>query len=189
MWTRWTFKLCVPLASAAVLAGCTQEVGENKNPRTEYGEPNENLRLSVTGCLEAGTGTNQFVLTHVHPAPLAQQPSDALSAANLTIPENSAIRLSTGDEEELAKLTGETVTVTGILEHDGRDTIGTGGRQPVSPSEAEARTDRSQAAATGQHHSDKVKQEAGPIGRQSMNNGTFPEMTVTDVKSSGKKCQ
>lgn len=193
MWTSWTLKLFVPLASAAVLAGCTQEVSDSrKQDRTAIdhatNKQKQNLRLALTGCLSAGTGTNQFILEHVKPVPLPEQPSDALSAANLTIPENTAIRLAMGDEDELSRLTGETVTVTGILKHDGRDTIGTSGR-PVSPNQPESRTDQSQAAATGQHHSEKVAKEAGPIGQQSMNNSTFPEMVVTDVKSSGKRCQ
>lgn len=193
MVTRWTLKLCVPLASAAVLAGCTQEVGDgqtqNRTPIDHAtNQQKQNLRIAVTGCLGAGTGTNQFILTHVRPVPLSEQPSDALSAANLTIPENSAVRLAMGDDDELSKLTGETVTVTGILRHDGRDTIGTSGR-PVDPNQPESRTDQSQAAATGQHHSEKVAKEAGPIGQQSMNNSTFPEMVVTDVRGSGKKCQ
>jgi hypothetical protein len=192
MRTTWILKLCVPLASAAVLAGCTQEVGDGDTQnRTAIdnatNQQRQNLQISVTGCLGAGTGTNQYVLTHVRPAPLAMQPTDALSSANLTIPDNSAIRLASSDTEQLTRLVGQNVTVTGLLTTDGRNTIGTAGRAPVGPNEPEPRTDRSQAA-TDQHHSDKVRQEAGPIGMQSMNNGTYPEMTVQQVNGTGQKC-
>ena len=81
---------------------------------------------------------------------------------------------------------GTHAALAGLLRHDGRNTIGTSG-QPASPNEPEARTDQSQAA-TDQHHSDKVRQEGGPIGNRAMNNGTFPEMTVQQVSGTGEKC-
>jgi hypothetical protein len=49
------------------------------------------------------------------------------------------------------------------------------------------RTDKSQAAAD-EHFSDKVAQEAGPIGMHSMNNGTYPELLVQQVESTGERC-
>lgn len=193
MRTNWAFRLCVPLASAAILVGCTQEVGENESQnRTPIdnatNQQRQDFRLALTGCLGAGTGTNQYVLTHVKPAPLAEQPSDALSSANLDIAENSAIRLASNDTEQLTELVGQTVNVRGLLRTDGRNTIGTSGQPTSSPNAPEPRTDQSQAAATDQHHSDKVKQEAGPIGTQSMNNGTYPEMTVQQIEGTGQKC-
>src|SRR5215204_5971632 len=98
MW-NWTLKLCVPLATAAVLAGCTQEPkDDNQQERTAVdhasNKQKQHLAVAVTGCLGAGTGTNQYVLTHVQPAPLGAQPSDALTSANLTLNDNSAVRLS-----------------------------------------------------------------------------------------------
>jgi hypothetical protein len=187
MWTKWTLKLCVPLASAAILgAACTQEVKDNSaQTRTEYGEPRK-MEIAVTGCLGAGTGTNQYMLTHVRPVPLASQPSDALSSANLNIPSDSSVRLSARNDEQLTSLVGQTVTVTGLLTDDGRNTIGTSG-QPAGANQPESRTDRSQAA-TDQHPSEKVREEAGPIGNRSMNNGTFPEITVEKVNGTGQKC-
>lgn len=193
MRTNWTLKLCVPLASAAVLVGCTQEVNDdqtqNRTPiDNATNQQRQNLQIAVTGCLGAGgTGTNQYVLTSVRPAPVATQPSDALSSANISIPDDSAIRLAANDTERLSNLVGETVNVTGLLTSDGRNTIGTSGRAPVGPNEPESRTDRS-LAATDQHHSDKVQGEAGPIGNRSMNNGTYPELTVLRVSGTGQKC-
>lgn len=191
MWTSWTLKLCVPMVSAAVLASCTQEVSDSQRNRAAIDHATDrqeqNLRVTVKGCLSAGTGNNRPILIHARPVPLAEQPSDALSAANVTIPQDSDIRLA-GDIGQLSRFTGQELTVSGILRHDGRDTIGTAGRRLAGPNPQDPRTDYSQAAATGQHHSEKVKQEAGPIGLQSMNNSTFPEMVVTRVESSGKKC-
>lgn len=187
----WAFRLCVPLASAALLIGCTQDVGED---RTENRTPidgatnqtRQDLEIALTGCLATGPGTNQYVLTHVRPVPLATQPSDALSSANLNIEDNSAVRLISNDEQALTSLIGQTVEVNGLLRHDGRNTIGTSSA-PVAPGDAGPRTDQSQAA-TDQHHSDKVRKEAGPIAERSMNNGTYPELTVQRVTATGEKC-
>ena len=35
MRTNWIFKLCVPLASASILVGCTQEVGDDQTQNRE----------------------------------------------------------------------------------------------------------------------------------------------------------
>jgi hypothetical protein len=190
MWTKWTFKLCVPLASAAILVGCTQEVDQdqdqNRTPIADATNQPQERPIKLTGCLGTGTGTNQYLLTHARPAPLGEQPSNMLASANFTLPDNSSVRLAIDDEDQLTSLVGQTVAVTGLLRHDGRNTIGTSG-QPVSPDQPEPRTDQSQAA-TDQHYSKKVRKEAGPIGNRTMNNGTFPEMTVQQVSGTGEKC-
>ena len=174
MWTKWMARLCVPLASAAVLAGCTQEVKDDSaQKRTEYGEPRK-MEVAVTGCLGVGTGTNHYILTHVRPVPLASQPSDALSSANMTIPNDSAMRLSTRNEDQLTSLVGQTVTVTGLLRDEGHNSIGTSGR-PAAQNQPAPPIDQSQAA-TGQQPSEKVDEEAGQM------------LTVERVKGTGQKC-
>ena len=111
-----------------------------------------------------------------------------MSSANITIPENSAVRLASNPDHDLGRLVGKTVSVTGLLSDDGRNTIGTSGEQPQpSPGGTEPRTDQSQAA-TDQHHSEKVREEAGPIGNRSMNNGTYPEITIQQVTQTGDEC-
>ena len=192
MWTSWTLKLCVPLASAAVLAGCTQEVNDDKGQnRTAIDnatdKPKQKMEVAVSGCLGAGTGTNQYVLYHVRPLPLGSQPTDVLTSANLTLSDNSAVRLSAHNTEQLTPLVGQTVTVTGLLRDDGRNTIGTSGGPPVGANEPESRTDHSQAG-TKQSYSEKVRKEAGPIGNQSISNGTFPELVVERISGTGQKC-
>ena len=189
---KWTLKLCVPIASAAVLVGCTQEVDTNPDQNrtpidSATNQPRQNLQLSLTGCLSTGPGTNQYVLTHVRPAPLATQPSDAPTSAHITIEENSAVRLASNEAHDLTSLVGQTISVTGILSDDGRNTIGTSGGAQPAPGSAGPRTDASQAASN-QHHSEKVREEAGPIGNRSMNNGSYPEITVQSVERTGEKC-
>ena len=189
---KWTFRLCVPLASAAVLVGCTQEVGDDQTQnRTAIdnatNQQKQKMQIAVTGCLGTGPGTNQFVLTQVRLAPLSSQPTDALTSANLTLPQNSAVRLALNEGEEVSTLVGQTVSVTGLLIHDGRDTIGTAGPPAAAQSARESRTDRSEAASD-QHYSDKVRKEAGPIGQDSMNNGTYPEMRVQQISATRERC-
>lgn len=185
----WISKVCVTLASAALVTGCTQEVGENAQDRTAIdhatNQQKQNNEISLTGCVTTGVGTNQFMLKDIRPVAVAQQPTDALSATNSNIPENTPVRLAIADADEIEKHVGQTVSVTGRLS-DGRNTIGTSG-EPRAADQAEPRTDKSQAA-TDQHHSDKVRQEAGPIGNRSMNNGTFPELMVSRISGTGQKC-
>jgi hypothetical protein len=181
---HWTLKLCVPIASAAVLAGCTQEVETNPDRnRTPIAGASSGpaQTLALTGCLSTGPGTNQYVLTHVQPA----RPDDA--QATRTIERNSAVRLASNESHDLTSLVGETISVTGILEDDGRNTIGTAGDTQPAPGSTQPRTDASQAASN-QHHSEKVREEAGPIGNRSMNNGSYPEITVQSVERTGTKC-
>ena len=192
MRTNWTLKLCVPLASAAVLVGCTQEVGDdqtqNRTPiDNATNQQRQNLRISVIGCLGIGSGTQQFVLNHVRPAPLAEQPSDALSAANFSLPNNSAVRLVLNEDQQVAGLVGQEVSVTGLLTSTGADTIGTAGRPPIVDQRPEKREDKS-LAASDLSYPEKVAREAGPIGQDAMNNGTYPEMTVQQVRGTGEKC-
>ena len=186
----WTVKLCVPLASAALLVGCTQEVGDgetqNRTPiDNATNQTRQDREVSLTGCVTTGIGTNQFMLRDMRPVALAEQPTDALSHTGTNIP-NTPIRLAFADADEIEKHVGQTVSVTGTLS-DGRNTIGTTG-EPKGPGDPESRTDQSQAA-TDQHHSEKVREEAGPIGNRSMNNGTFPELTVTRLAGTGQKCE
>jgi type 1 fimbria pilin len=190
---NWTMKLCVPLASAAILVGCTQEVDtdpdQNRTPIDHAtNRERQNLQISLTGCVGTGPGTNQYVLTHVKPAPLGTQPSDAITSANLDFSKNSAVRLASNDEQELTSLVGQTISVVGVLRDDGRNTIGTSGNARPAPGASEPRTDSSQAA-TDQHHSEKVREEAGPIGNRSMNNGSYPEIMVQQVTPTGEQCE
>jgi hypothetical protein len=186
---QWFKKLCGPVASAAVLVGCG---GEQERTAIDgaTNQPRQNQEMTISGCLATGIGTNQYMVTAVQLAPLGEQPSDAPSNTQHPITPDSQVRLAYNDTDQLDRLIGQTVTVTGHISDDGRNTIGTSGsNQGHTPANGQltSRDDKS-AAATSQHHSGKVAQEAGPIGQQSMANGTFPEMRVTKINGSGEKC-
>ena len=183
----WTVGLCAPLVSAAVLVGCNSEQDRTAIDHATD-QTKQNQQITISGCLGTGVGNDQYMLTAVQLAPLSEQPSDAPSTTGNPITPDSQVRLATNDREKLEELIGQKVTVTGMISNDGRNTIGTsGGGQTPASGQLEPRDDKSQAASQ-QHHSDKVAQEAGPMGQRSMNNGTFPEMTVTRINGSGEKC-
>jgi hypothetical protein len=174
---------------AAVLVGCNREQDRTAIDHATN-QQRQNQEMTISGCLGTGVGTNQFMVTAVQLAPLGEQPSDAPSTTGNPITPDSQVRLAYNETEELERLVGQKVTVTGHIIDDGRNTIGTsGGNQGHTPANGklEPRDDKS-AAATNQHHSGKVREEAGPIGQQSMANGTFPEMRVTKINGSGEKC-
>jgi hypothetical protein len=179
--------LCVPLASAAVLASCRDEPNRTAIDNATD-QPRQNQQLTISGCLGTGVGTNQYMLMAVQLAPLGEQPSDAPSTTGNPITPDSQVRLTMNDRDQFDRLVGQKVTVTGRITDDGRNTIGTSGDgQTPAKGQVEPRDDRSQAASP-QHHSEKVKEEAGPIGQHSMNNGTFPEMMVTKIDGTGERC-
>lgn len=184
---QWRFLLAIPVASAAILAGCTQEVADDLgDDRTAMGNRANRAQqeVSLTGCVATGHGNNQLMLHNVRSVSPSDDGAGATAPGHTNIPENVPIRLAMNDAQ-VEGLVGYTVSVTGLLS-DGRNTIGTTS-EPTGPNESESRVDRSQAA-TNQHHSDKVREEAGPIGTRAMNNGTFPELAVTRIDSTGEKC-
>ena len=186
--TTWVSKLGVPVASAAILAGCAQDVRDDQTGNRaamDNATNRQNLEVSFTGCVASGTGNDRFMLYDARPAALGEQPTDAMSAAHPKLPENVPVGLAMTNDDEIEKRLGHMVSVTGRL-NDGRNTIGTTG-EPTAPDQAGSRVDESQAA-TSQHHSEKVREEAGPIGNRAMNNGTFPELTVSRINSTGERC-
>jgi hypothetical protein len=190
MRNSWLWKLGVTVLSAATLAGCQR--GQDRTAIDQAtDQQRQNQQITISGCLGTGIGTNQFMVTAVQLlAPAADQPSGAPLTTGNPITPDAQVRLAYSETEELGRLVGQKVTVTGHVTDDGRNTIGTSGpNQGHTPANGklESRDDKS-AAATDQHHSGKVRQEAGPIGQQSMANGTFPEMRVTKINGSGEKC-
>jgi len=186
---NWKLAALMSLASAALLTGCDKRSDrgamDDAKPKSTDARP-----IALNGCVGTGPGTQQLFLTQVQVAPLAGQPSDAATSVASSITEHSQVKLAMApgreDDDQLSKLVGKRVTVTGTLRDDGRNTIGTSGTER-SPDQPEPRTDASQAG-TPQSHSEKVREEAGPIGNRTMNNGTFPEVLVQKVDSSGEQC-
>lgn len=186
MRSSWT-GLCASLVGAAVLAGCG---GGQDRTAIDHAtnQPKQNQQIAISGCLGSGIGNDEYMLTGAHLAPLSEQPSDAASTTAIPLTPNTQIRVAMNDQDQLDTLMGQKVTVTGMLSDDGRNTIGTSGTgQNPATGQAASRDDQSQAA-TKQHYSNKVAKEAGPIGQRSMNNGTFPEITVTKISGTGEKC-
>ena len=184
---NWKQAAVVPLASAALLISCDKR--SDRGAMDDAKPKSTDARaIALNGCIGAGTGTQQLFLTQVQIAPLAGQPTDAPTSVASSITEHSQVRLAmaAGRDDELNKFVGKRVTVTGTLRDDGRNTIGTAGTER-SPEQPEPRTDASQAG-TPQSHSEKTREEAGPIGNRSMNNGTYPELTVSKVTGTGQKC-
>ena len=96
--------------------------------------------------------------------------------------EGSWVRLSGSDE--LSAHAGKRVTITGAIVDSGQNTVGTAGTSGNTlPS-----GDRSEAASSD-HHSTKVKKEAGRIARESMANGTAAEVKVSSIQASGESCE
>jgi hypothetical protein len=183
----WTIKISIPLIGAALAVACTGNNPQDRGAVAETGPKSADARpITLAGCVGTGSGTQQYVLTQVRIAPLAEQPSDAPSSTGQSITEHSQVRLAMADGEELRKFVGQTVELNGTVTDSGRNTIGTTG-QERSPNEPEPRTDASQAA-TPQHHSEKAREEMGPIGNRAMNNGTVPEVTVQRISGTGQKC-
>lgn len=187
---NWKVAALIPLVSAALLTGCDKRSDrgamDDAKPKSPDARP-----IALNGCVGTGPGTQQLFLTQVQLASLAGQPSDAPTSVASSITEHSQVKLAMApgrdrEDNELNKLVGRRVTITGILTDDGRNTIGTAGTER-SPEEAESRTDASQAG-TAQSHSKKAREEAGPIGNRSLNNGTFPEVLVQKVDATSEQC-
>jgi hypothetical protein len=100
------------------------------------------------------------------------------------VTEGSWVRLADRSGIDLRQYVGQQVTVSGSIADTGENTIGTSGTTGAETPSG----DKSQAAQTGQHHSSKVAQEAGRIGRESLADGTAPQLNVENVNATGERC-
>ena len=189
MGTRWNTSTLFALAAAAALAGCTANDPQDRGAVGETGPKSADARpVVLRGCVGTGPGTQQYFLTQVQLAPRDEQRTDAQTSLGTSITEHSQLRLSMGDADQLRQHVGKIVQLEGAIRDDGRNTIATTGTpEGKSASDPEPRTDQSQAASK-QGHSEKVREEMGPMGNRSLNNGTFPEVVVQRIESSGQQC-
>jgi hypothetical protein len=187
----WGMTVAVPLVCATLAVGCGGSDGENterraQGPQTATPEQQSaQATVSLTGCVEPAPGTKQYILRNVHF--VGQQASDPQRTTTTPGPhgitEGAFVRLAAGDQD-LAGHLGQRVTVSGVVVDNGQNTIGTSGTDGArNPS-----GDTSQAAQR-EHHSSKVKEEAGRIGRESMADGTAAQIRVQQVQASGERCQ
>ena len=190
---RWNARVAAPLACAAMMIACGGSDGANDDRPAQQARTNQaedapaQAVVALTGCVEAAPGTNQYVLRNVQfqqDAGGDPQSKTTTSGAH-GITEGAWVRLEGGDNgNDLTRFAGQRVTMVGTIADDGRNTIGTSGTSGVQTPSG----DRSQAAGPGDH-SDKVKDEAGRIARESMADGTAAEVEVTAMEASGEPCK
>jgi hypothetical protein len=177
-------------ACAVMLTACGADDGANEDraaqtpDRAQQGAPAQAL-VSLSGCVEAAPGTNQYVLRNVRLEPRGQGDPQAATTtpAPQGITEGAWVRLNAGDQDLNAHL-GQRVTLSGTIIDSGQNTVGTAG----TSGEATPSGDKSQAASS-QHHSDKKAEEMGRIARESMATGMAAEVRVQQVQGTGDRCQ
>ena len=185
---RWGFR-AVPVACVVMMA-CGGTDGANDERRAQAGQhqPAQQTAsyapVQLSGCLEAAAGTAQYVLQNVRFEPRhGDSHADTTTPANHGITEGASVRVQPGDQN-LTTYLGQRITITGAIVDDGANTRGTAGTAGVQTPSG----DRSQAAATDKHHSEKQKLEMGRIARESLANGIAAEIRVQQVTASGEKC-
>ena len=189
MRNSWSiFIFATVLSSTPIVAGCGGSDGFNDErraqaPREKQPEQPAAATISLSGCLEAASGTNQFVLRNVRWEPRAGDPqATTTTPGGHGITEGAWVRLD-GSGQDLGGHLGERVKIEGIIEDDGRNTIGTAGTPGVQTPSGET-----SQAASDQHHSEKYKQEAGRIARESMADGTAARVKVREISGTGDRC-
>ena len=173
-----------------MMAGCGGTDGANDDPPANAGQPATEQAASyapvqLSGCVEPGPGSAEYVLRNVRFEPRQQGDSqaDTTTAGNHGITEGAWVRLHGGDQD-LTQFLGQRVKLTGTIIDDGANRRGVAGTSGVQTPSG----DRSQASETGEHHSDKQKKEMGRIARESMADGTAAEIRVQQIQGTGDKC-
>lgn len=193
MYKRWKLYLAAPIACGALIVACGGSDGarakQARGPQ-EHGAlqgqsdtSGSQPTYTLTGCLEEAPGENNYVLRNVRLEPREPQPqSDLTGNQGPVVTEGAWVRL-TSDSDDLKNHLGQRVKITGSIVDDGSSRIGATGTSGVeTPSGA-----RSQASAD-QHHSRKEAKEAGRIARNTIANGTAPQVKVQSINGSGSKC-
>ena len=161
-------------------SGARRDDASSATPVASQGRQ-ETVRLS--GCVEmAGMANYVLKRLHIEGNDTDAVPRTTVNPAPAGITEGSWVRLT--GTRDLPSLAGHRVMVTGFVVDTGRNTVGTGG---VSSGVVVRSGDVSQAS-TNDRYWVKVRKEAGPIARESIANGTAPEIKVTEVKDLGAGC-
>lgn len=182
------------LVAACLTAACGGSDGRRENGPIQDRMASAPQELTLTGCVRPGQLETTFVLEDVRTGqlqPSAQrQPQSGMQGTGGTasppvITDGSTVQLSAADPAQLRQYVGQEVRVRGTLTDTGASTIGTSGAQGshTTPS-----GDRSAAGQTDKSHAEKKRNEAGPIGRDSMANGTAPTIRVSSVEATGQRC-
>ena len=188
MRNSWSIVPTVLLSGAVLVAGCRGSDRPNdelraRTPQSTAPEQPAVAMISLTGCLEAAPGKNQYVLRNVRWEPRAGDPhATTTTPGGHGITEGAWVRLD-GTGQDLNSHMGERVKINGVIADDGRNTIGTAGTPGVQTPSGET-----SQAASPKHHSEKYKKEAGRIGRESMADGTAALVKVREVAGTGDRC-
>lgn len=183
-----TVVTAVFFSGVVMVAGCGGSDGANDErraqaPRDTQAEAPAVATIALSGCLEAAPGSNQYVLRNVRWEPRAGDPQATITTpGGHGITEGAWVRLD-GSGQDLNGHLGERVMIKGTIEDDGRNTRGTAGTAGVQTPTG----DKSEAAKP-EHHSEKYKQEAGRIARESMSDGTAALVKVGELSGTGDRC-
>ena len=173
------------MSCALLTSACGSNAGARRDDgsATPVGSQGRQETVRLSGCVEMA-GMDDYVLQRLHIEGNDPQaaPKTTVNPAPAAIIEGSWVRLT--GTRDLPSLAGHRVMVTGVLADTGRNTIGTGG---VSPGVVVRSGDVSQAS-TSDHYWVKVRKEAGPIARESIADGTAPEIKVAEIKDLGDGC-
>ena len=188
MRNSWSIVIVTAVLSGTLVAGCGGSDGANDErraqaPSEKQAEQPAVATITLSGCLEAAPGTKQYVLRNVRWEPRVGDPqATTTTPGGHGITEGAWVRVD-GSGEDLSGHLGERVKINGIIEDDGRNTIGTAGTPGVQTPTGEA-----SQASSREHHSDKYKQEAGRIARESMADGTAALVKVREISAVGDRC-
>jgi hypothetical protein len=188
MRNSWSIVITVLLSGTVMVGGCGgsgRAHDERRAQATPEKQPEQPAVATITlsGCLEAATGTNQYVLRNVRWEPRAGDPqATTTTPGGHGITEGAWVRVD-GSGQDLTGHLGERVKINGIIQDDGRNTIGTAGSPGV-----QTPTGETSQAASREHHSEKYKKEAGRIARESMADGTAALVKVREISGTGDRC-
>lgn len=180
--TRLRHRLCAAgLACAGLLSwGCSDEVP----PRASDQQATLGRTVSLIGCVGGAQDPDAYRLNQIR-VETPPDPTPGLPQASPVpgITEGAWVRLE-GDAQELNRLLGRLVRLTGEVTETGENTIGTAGAWGVETPSG----DKSQAASD-EHYAEKQKKEAGLIARQSMANGRSAKLRVITVMDMAERCE
>jgi hypothetical protein len=189
----WTTNCATTATIALLVAGCgrtQQDARTSEHATAVEQQARTNEELTLVGCIGTASGTRDLVLQNVRHAPSSEPDGRNQSAARI-VAEGSWVRLAGVDAAQLTQHSGRQVQVTGALMQESGSKGTSGDENSATPSTGPGvqtpSGDRSRAA-TDQHHSDKVADEAGPIARDFMPPGPAPELRVREIKETGDSC-
>lgn len=174
----WTWHM-VPLVCATMLVACGRDGVEDTGVA-----PETPRMMTVTGCVQTGPATDQFVLQNVRidEDPLGPAPDPAVREI---ITEGAWVRLWNGGPVNLDQYVSQEVRVTGRLLDTGESPTGTAGAEGYETPSG----DRSLQDRPDKPHWERKAAEAGPIGQESIATGREPTLQIETVNATGRPCE